>query len=110
MRTEKEKPDLNSRSPSKIHENIGITEVKSKISLAIGMWMREKKLSRTNTGELLGISQERVTDLLIGKLKGFTIENLFLYLTMLGNDVFISITPKKSRQHGEVFYKGITDE
>ena len=59
----------------------------------------ERHLTQSQTAELLGIDQPKVSALTRGKLSGFSMERLFHFLNALGRDVHITITPKPESRH-----------
>lgn len=65
--------------------------------------IQKHELSQTAAGEIIGIDQSKVSKILLGKLRGFSLERLIRYVNALGNDVEIRIKPKaKNREKGEV--------
>jgi predicted XRE-type DNA-binding protein len=54
-------------------------------------------LTQTQTARILGTSQPKVSQLLAGKLAGFSIERMIRFLNALGQDVDIRVTPKPRR-------------
>ena len=62
-----------------------------------------RHLTQVETARVLGTGQPKVSQLLAGKLDGFSIERLIRYLNTLGRDVQIVVTPKpRSRDHATV--------
>lgn len=68
----------------------------AKINLAfqINVLIKRKKLTQKQAAELLDIDQPKISALSTGKLAGFSLERLFRFLTILGQDIIINITPK----------------
>ena len=58
-------------------------------------------LSQTEAARLLNTDRARVSNLMRGRLKEFSIDRLFHFLTQLGQDVVVSIRPKR-RATGQV--------
>lgn len=55
------------------------------------------------TAEILGISQPKVSELLRGNLRGFSLERIARFLNALGRDVEIRVKPKpRSRKMGRL--------
>lgn len=52
-------------------------------------------LSQTEAAKLLGTDRARVSNLMRGRLKEFSIERLFHFLNKLGQDVDVMIRPKR---------------
>jgi len=60
-------------------------------------------LTQTQTAELLGTTQPKVSDLLRGRLSGFSMERLIRFLNALGRDVEIVVKKKpRTRRHARV--------
>jgi predicted XRE-type DNA-binding protein len=68
----------------------------AKVNLAvqINTLIQRKKLTQKQAAELLDIDQPKISALSTGKLAGFSLERLFRFLTILGQDIIINITPK----------------
>jgi predicted XRE-type DNA-binding protein len=68
----------------------------AKVNLAvqINTLIKSKKLTQKQAAELLDIDQPKISALSTGKLAGFSLERLFRFLTILGQDIVINITPK----------------
>lgn len=67
---------------------------KVNLALQINTLIKRKKLTQKQAAELLDIDQPKVSALSTGKLAGFSLERLFRFLTILGQDITINITPK----------------
>jgi predicted XRE-type DNA-binding protein len=55
-----------------------------------------------DVAEVLGIDQPKVSKLLRGYFSEYSVERLMEFLTRLGMDVEIKITPKRSRKPGHI--------
>lgn len=74
---------------------------KAEIARQIGKIIKKRHLNQTKAAKILGIDQPKVSSLLHGYLKGFSLERLFRFLNDLGQDVNIAITPKlEKRERG----------
>ena len=67
---------------------------KVNLALQINTLIKRKKLTQKQAAELLDIDQPKISALSTGKLAGFSLERLFRFLTILGQDIIINITPK----------------
>jgi predicted XRE-type DNA-binding protein len=67
---------------------------KVNLALQINVLIKCKKLTQKQAAELLDIDQPKISALSTGKLSGFSLERLFRFLTILGQDIIINITPK----------------
>lgn len=71
-------------------------ERKTKVGLAyqISSIISERGLTQAQAGAILGIEQPHVSNLVRGRLSGFSVERLMEFLTALGRDVEIIVRPK----------------
>ena len=67
---------------------------KAKLAMQINLLIKKKRLSQIEAAELLGTDQSKISALHKGKLSGFSLERLFRFLNVLGQDVIIKVTPK----------------
>jgi len=76
-------------------------ELKAKALLVIEIIqiIEARGLKQAEAAEIMGIDQPKVSQLVRGKLDGFSMERLYRFLNALGRDVEIVVTPKpKSRK------------
>ncbi len=73
---------------------------KSQIVLEIATIIKRKKLTQARVAKILRIAQPKVSLLLRGYLKSFSLERLFRFLNDLGQDIYIKIVPSSHRSHG----------
>jgi predicted XRE-type DNA-binding protein len=71
--------------------------VKSEIAARIGAIFEQRGLTQARAAEILGIDQPSVSDLVRGRLRGFSSDRLFRFLNALGQDVKIVIGPRPPR-------------
>jgi len=72
---------------------------KATLAHQIASIARGRHLNQTQTALILGTTQPKVSDLLAGRLTGFSMERLIRFLNSLDRDVQIVVTPKpRSRQ------------
>jgi predicted XRE-type DNA-binding protein len=57
--------------------------------------IRERKLTQAAAAELMGIDQPKVSAMLAGQFRGYSVERLMRFLVALGHDVEIVVKPKK---------------
>jgi predicted XRE-type DNA-binding protein len=63
--------------------------------------LEARGLTQARAAELLGIDQPKVSHMLRGHLRGFSIERLTRFLNALGQDVEIVVRPKpRAQRHG----------
>ena len=67
---------------------------KAELARQINGLIKQKNLTQSAAAELLDIDQPKISDLNKGKLAGFSLERLFKFLNILGQDITIKIKPK----------------
>ena len=93
------------RSSGNVFADLGLPkadELLAKAALAnqIASIVSHRHLTQVETARVLGTGQPKVSELLAGKLDGFSMERLIRYLNALDRDVQIVVTPKpRSRDH-----------
>ena len=70
--------------------------VKSEIAVAIKDVLHRRRLTQACAAELMGIDQPKVSHLLRGRYRGFSVHRMLEFLTALGRDVEIVVGPPKS--------------
>lgn len=70
---------------------------KSELARQIAKLIKKKKLTQHQAAEILGIDQPKISALIRGRLRSFSLERLIRFLNELGQDVNIMISPTKSR-------------
>ncbi len=76
---------------------------KAELAIQIQGIIKSRRLSQAQAAELLGIDQPKVSALIRGRLKGFSMERLFHFLNALGRDVQIVVKAKpRSRQQAHL--------
>jgi len=68
---------------------------KANLACQINNLIQEKGLTQNAAAQLLDIDQPKISALNTGKLAGFSIERLFRFLNILGQDITIKISPRK---------------
>jgi predicted XRE-type DNA-binding protein len=86
-------------SSGNIFEDMGFEDAeerltKAKLAAIINEIIRERELSPKEASGILGINKPKLTALQSGRLKGFTIERLFLFLESLDQHIEITVTHK----------------
>src|SRR5512140_1098760 len=71
--------------------------IKAGLVLRIGRTIRQRKLTQAAAAKLMGIDQPKVSAMLAGQFRGYSVERLMRFLVALGHDVEIVV---KSRAHG----------
>jgi predicted XRE-type DNA-binding protein len=75
-------------------------EAFAKVELAykIHALIQQRGLSQTQAARLLSTDRARVSNLMRGRLKEFSIDRLFHFLNKLGQDIDVTIRPKRRAQ------------
>ncbi len=64
--------------------------------------IRKRALTQTAAAELMGIDQPKVSAMLAGQFRGYSVERLMRFLVALGQDVEIVVKAKKRGGHAEL--------
>jgi predicted XRE-type DNA-binding protein len=75
--------------------------LKAKLTLQIYRLIKQRGLTQTDAGKILGIKQPHVSLLMRNRAGAFSVERLMDFLTALGQDVEITVKPTR-KGHGEV--------
>jgi predicted XRE-type DNA-binding protein len=70
-------------------------QTKVQLAVAINRAITENDWSQSEAADMLGINQPKVSALRKYRLEGFSVERLMLFLTVLGNDIDISVKPRR---------------
>ena len=68
---------------------------KAETALRIEELIGERELSQAQAAAVMGLSQTDISDIVRGRLKGYTLDRLFQCLTALDQDVEIVIRPRQ---------------
>jgi len=69
--------------------------IKAGLVVRIDRTIRERKLTQAAASELMGIDQPKVSAMLAGQFRGYSVERLMRFLVALGHDVEIVVKPRK---------------
>jgi predicted XRE-type DNA-binding protein len=75
--------------------------LKARLTLQIYRAIKDRKLTQVQAGEVLGIQQPHVSKLMRGQSGVFSVERLMDFLTALGHDIRIAVTPSR-KEHGKL--------
>ena len=76
--------------------------VKAELVHQICQAIISRRLTQTKAAEIMGLDQPKVSALMHGKLKGFSLERLFQCLNDLGHEIQITIRPaRRDAQRGD---------
>jgi len=79
--------------------------LKVEIARVISATIKSRGLTQAEAGAIMGIDQAKVSTLVRGRLQGFSIERMILFVVKLGRDVNISISREHSDREGRVCVK-----
>ncbi len=79
-------------------ENPDEKMVKAEPSIPIRRIVEQRGLKQKQVGELLGISQPEVSNIVRGAVDRFTIDRLFRFLTALGQNVQVIVSEAKNHK------------
>lgn len=89
------------------YKNHGEMETKANLTMEIEKIIKKKKLTQTKAAKLLGIKQPKLSELLKGHFRGYSVTRLMNFLTELGKDVDIVV---KDKEHGKARVKVFSHE
>ena len=69
--------------------------VKAGLVIRIGRIIRGRGLTQAAAAKLMGIDQPKVSAMLSGQFRGYSVERLMRFLVALGHDVEIVVKPVK---------------
>ena len=73
-------------------------QLKADLTLQIYRLIKQRGLTQTEAGEILGIRQPHVSALVRGRSGAFSVERLMQFLTALGQDVQVTVRSTRKRQ------------
>ena len=78
--------------------------LKTELARRISAIIEGRHLTQVEAASRLGIDQPKVSNLMRGRLSGFSVERLLHFLTALGSDVEIVVKPKPPGEaHGRIW-------
>jgi predicted XRE-type DNA-binding protein len=69
--------------------------IKAGLVVKIDRTIRRRRLTQTAAAQLMGIDQPKVSAMLAGQFRGYSVERLMRFLVALGHDVEIVVKPCK---------------
>ena len=77
-------------------------ETKANLTIEISKAIKNKKITQTNAAKILGISQPKLSELLRGRFRGYSVARLMHFLNKLGEDVDIVVSTKPKTRKARV--------
>ena len=72
--------------------------IKAGLVAKIDRIIRQRHLTQAAAAQLIGIDQPKVSAMLAGQFRGYSVERLMRFLVALGHDVEIVVKPRKRGQ------------
>src|ERR1700687_46449 len=69
--------------------------VKAGLVLKIDRILRQRQLTQAEAARIMGIDQPKVSAMLAGRFRGYSVERLMRFLVALGHDVEIVVKPRR---------------
>lgn len=87
-------------SSGNVFADLGIADaeehlIKAGLVVKIGRTIRLRRLTQAAAAQLMGIDQPKVSAMLAGQFRGYSVERLMRFLVALGHDVEIVVKPRK---------------
>ena len=94
-----------------VFADLGLPDVeellaKAQLASAISDIIDDRELTQAEAAELLGTTQPKVSNLVRGRLEGFSLERLARFLNSLDRDIEIRVKPRpRSRERSRIRVK-----
>jgi predicted XRE-type DNA-binding protein len=87
-------------SSGNVFSDLGLADaeehlVKASLVLKIGRIIEQRGLTQIAAAKAMGIDQPKVSAMLAGQFRGYSVERLMRFLVALGQDVEIVVKPSK---------------
>jgi predicted XRE-type DNA-binding protein len=86
-------------------DNAAEMRLKAEVAMVIGDAIRAKGMTQKAAADQLGLAQPDVSNLLRGKLRGFSLDRLVSFLTRLNMNVELKISQPQARRPGRATVK-----
>jgi predicted XRE-type DNA-binding protein len=77
--------------------NAGEHLIKAGLVVKIDRTIRQRHLTQATAAQLMAIDQPKVSAMLAGQFRGYSVERLMRFLVALGHDVEIVVRPRRRR-------------
>ena len=77
-------------------------QLKAQLTLQIYRTLKQRGLTQAKAGEILGIKQPHVSNLMRGRSGSFSVGRLMQFLTALGQDVEITVRSTRKKLPGQM--------
>jgi predicted XRE-type DNA-binding protein len=87
-------------SSGNVFSDLGLADasehlIKAGLVVKIDRTIRQRRLTQTAAAQLMGIDQPKVSAMLAGQFRGYSVERLMRFLVSLGHDVEIVVKPRR---------------
>jgi len=87
-------------SSGNVFADLGLAEadehlIKAGLVVKIDRTIRQRRLTQAAAAELMGIDQPKVSAMLAGQFRGYSVERLMRFLVAMGHDVEIVVKARK---------------
>ena len=87
-------------SSGNVLADLGLAEadehlIKAGLVVKIDRTIRQRRLTQATAAELMGIDQPKVSAMLAGQFRGYSVERLMRFLVAMGHDVEIVVKARK---------------
>ena len=87
-------------SSGNVYADLGLADadehlIKAGLVVKIDRIIRQRHLTQAAAAQLIGIDQPKVSAMLAGQFRGYSVERLMRFLVALGHDVEIVVKPRK---------------
>lgn len=98
----KRRPLEQQPSSGNVFADLGLADaeehlIKAGLVAKIDRIIRQRGLTQTAAARSMGIDQPKVSAMLAGQFRGYSVERLMRFLVALGQDVEIVVKPKRRR-------------
>lgn len=84
------------------YKNFEEMETKANLVIEIAKAIKKKRLTQTQAAKILCISQPKLSELLNGRFRGYSVERLMHFLNELGQDIDIIVRSKPRNRRARV--------
>ena len=96
----KREPLKQEPSTGNVFADLGLADagehlIKAGLVVRIDQTIRQRKLTQAAAAKLMGIDQPKISAMLAGRFRGYSVERLMRFLVALGHDVEIVVKPRK---------------
>jgi predicted XRE-type DNA-binding protein len=104
-----DEPITSTPSSGNVFADLGLPDAedlmaKANLALHIRHTIEARKLTQVQAAALLGLDQPKVSQIVNGRLDGFSTDRLMRFLTDLGCDVTITVSAPHPKARGQVVF------